>query len=66
MDDEDTVIIADFGNYRIVEWKQGATSGTVLAGENGRGNRPDQLNRPTDVIFDKETDSLIICDRGNR
>jgi sugar lactone lactonase YvrE len=48
-----------------MEWKRGATNGTVLAGGNGKGNRPDQLNQPTDVIFDKETDSLIICDRGN-
>ena len=62
VDDEDTVIVADYGNHRIVEWKRGATSGTVLAGGNGVGKRPDQLNQPTDVIFDKETDSLIICE----
>ena len=66
MDEEDTVIVADYCNHRIVEWKRDATSGTVLAGGNGQGNRPDQLNNPTDVIFDKETDSLIICDYGNR
>jgi sugar lactone lactonase YvrE len=66
VDDDDTVIVADYGNHRIVEWKRGDTSGTVLAGGNGEGNRPDQLNRPTDVIYDKETDSLIICDRYNR
>ena len=66
MDDEDTVIVADWYNHRIVEWKRGATSGTVLAGGNGKGKRPDQLNWPTDVIFDKETDSLIICDSDNR
>ena len=62
VDDEDTVIVADYGNHRIVEWKRDATSGTVLAGGNGQGKRPDQLNSPTDVIFDKETDSLIICE----
>ena len=64
MDDEDTVIVADDGNHRIVEWKRGATSGTVLAGGTGQGKRPDQLNGPTDVIFDKETDSLVICEDG--
>jgi sugar lactone lactonase YvrE len=37
----------------------------VLAGGNGCGDGPDQLNQPTDVIFDNETDSLIICDLGN-
>ena len=66
VDDEDTVIVADWGNHRIVEWKRGATSGTVLAGGKGQGDRPDQLNTPTDVIFDKETDSLIICEQQNR
>ena len=66
VDEESTVIIANFDNHRVVEWKQGATSGTVLAGGNGRGERSDQLNQPTDVIVDKATESLIICDAGNR
>ncbi|CAF1397722.1 unnamed protein product [Rotaria sordida] len=43
----------------------GDTSGQVVAGGNGQGNRLDQLNYPTDVLIDKETDSLIISDRGN-
>jgi hypothetical protein len=66
VDEDDTVVVADYENHRIVEWKQNATNGTVLAGGNGGGKRPDQLNLPTDVILDKETDSLIICDRSNR
>ncbi|CAF2666083.1 unnamed protein product [Rotaria sp. Silwood2] len=53
-------------NHRIVEWKCDATTGQVVAGGNGQGSRMDQLNRPTDVIVDKETDSVIICDSGNR
>ncbi|CAF4071988.1 unnamed protein product [Rotaria sordida] len=44
----------------------GDTNGQVVAGGNGQGNRLDQLNWPTDVLIDKETDSLIICDRWNR
>ncbi|CAF3054306.1 unnamed protein product, partial [Rotaria sp. Silwood2] len=66
MDDDQTVLVADYGNHRIVEWKCGATSGKVVAGGNGKGNQIYQLNHPTDVIADKETDSLIICDNGNR
>ena len=66
VDEEGTVIVADCGNHRIMEWKRGDTSGRVLAGGNGAGNRPDQLNYPTDVLVDRETDSLIICDQGNR
>ncbi|CAF1298567.1 unnamed protein product [Rotaria sordida] len=44
----------------------GDTNGQVVAGGNGQGNRLDQLNYPTDVLIDKETDSLIICGRNNR
>ena len=66
MDEHDTVVVADWQNHRIVEWKRDDMSGNVLAGGNGQGNRPDQLNLPTDVILDKVSNSLIICERGNR
>jgi sugar lactone lactonase YvrE len=48
-----------------VEWKSGATSGQVVAGGNEEGNGAHQLTHPTDVIVDKERDSLIICDSLN-
>ncbi|CAF1311584.1 unnamed protein product [Rotaria sordida] len=44
----------------------GDTNRQVVAGGNGKGNRLDQLNGPTYMLIDKETDSLIICDWGNR
>ncbi|CAF1471716.1 unnamed protein product, partial [Rotaria sordida] len=66
VDDDQTIVIADWGNHRIIQWKMGDTNGQVVAGGNGQGNRLDQLNYPTDVLIDKETDSLIICDRGNQ
>ncbi|CAF2853640.1 unnamed protein product [Rotaria sp. Silwood2] len=44
----------------------GDTDGQVVAGGNGEGNGLNQLNHPTDVLIDKETDSLIICDWQNR
>ena len=53
-------------NHRIVKWKLNATAGEIVAGGNGKGNRTDQFNKPTDVIVDKNTDSLIICDYENR
>ncbi|CAF3375022.1 unnamed protein product, partial [Rotaria sp. Silwood2] len=64
VDDDQTIVIADWGNYRIIQWKKGDTNGKVVAG--GKGERLDQLNDPTDVLIDKEADSLIICDRDNR
>ncbi|CAF4371449.1 unnamed protein product, partial [Rotaria magnacalcarata] len=66
VDDDQTVVIADYWNHRIMQWKNGdKTNGQVVAGGNGQGNGLNQLNGPTDVLIDKETDSLIICDRGN-
>ena len=65
-DDNQSIVIADFGNDRIVEWKIGANNGKVIAGGQGQGNRLDQLYYPTDVLIDKETNSLFIADRGNR
>ena len=41
-------------------------SGRVIAGGNGQGNRLDQLNNPTDVIIDRQSNTLIIADQGNR
>lgn len=65
MGEDQTVIVADWRNHRIMEWKRGDLSGQVVAGGNGEGNRMNQLERPTDVVVDKETNSFIICDRGN-
>ncbi|CAF2058991.1 unnamed protein product, partial [Rotaria magnacalcarata] len=65
--DDQTVVIADWGNHRIMQWKNGdTTNGQVVAGGTGAGNGLNQLNGPTDVLIDKETDSLIICDWGNQ
>ncbi|CAF3530911.1 unnamed protein product, partial [Rotaria sp. Silwood1] len=65
VDDDQTIYVADQLNHRIVEWKRGATSGQVVAGGNGQGSGTHQLSYPFDVIDDKETDSLIICDYSN-
>ncbi|CAF5035394.1 unnamed protein product, partial [Rotaria sp. Silwood1] len=56
----------DYENDRIVEWKPGAMNGKVVGGGNGSGNEANQLHFPRDVIIDKESDSLIISDYGNK
>ncbi|CAF3238865.1 unnamed protein product [Rotaria sp. Silwood2] len=66
VDDGQTMVIADFANHRIIQWKIGDANGQVIAGGNGKGNGLDQLCWPIDVLIDNETDSLIICDLGNR
>jgi DNA-binding beta-propeller fold protein YncE len=66
VDDDDTVLIADCDNHRIVAWKKGDNVGQVVAGGQGEGNGLHQLNWPTDILIDKEPKSLIICDCWNR
>ncbi|CAF4603905.1 unnamed protein product, partial [Didymodactylos carnosus] len=66
VDDDQSIVIADWGNHRILQWKIGEINGRVIAGGRGQGNALNQLNCPTDVLIDKETNNLIICDRGNR
>ncbi|CAF4624754.1 unnamed protein product, partial [Rotaria sp. Silwood2] len=66
VDGDQTIVIADHANSRIIQWKRGDTNGQVVAGGNDRGRRLDQLRKPSDVLIDKETDSLIICDYDNR
>ena len=66
IDEGGTVFIADSENHRIMAWKRDATTGEVVAGGRGQGNELNQLNYPSDVLIDRETDSLLICDRGNR
>ena len=65
-DDNQSIVIADWYNHRIVEWKIGASNGKVIAGGQGEGSRLDQLNHPIDVLIDKETNSLFIADGDNR
>ena len=64
-DQQQTIYVADYENHRIIKWKFGERNGEVVAGGNGRGNRIDQLNRPINVILDRNKKSLIICDLGN-
>jgi sugar lactone lactonase YvrE len=64
--DDQAVYVADQENHRIMEWRLGATSGQVVAGGNGQGDGTHQLLKPFDMIVDKERDSLIICDWGNK
>ncbi len=66
IDDDETLYVADASNHRIVEWKSSATSDKVVAGGNGYGSGTHQLFYPSDVIVDKDSDSLIICDRSNK
>ncbi|CAF3325101.1 unnamed protein product [Rotaria socialis] len=66
IDNDETVIIADCFNHRVVQWKPSDTNGQIVAGGNGQGSSLNQLNHPSDVLIGKKMDSLIIADLGNR
>ncbi|CAF1183081.1 unnamed protein product [Rotaria sordida] len=63
--DGDALIIVDNGNGRVVKWKQGASSGQIIAGGNGVGNRSDQLALPRYVAVDQEG-TLFITEYTNK
>ncbi|CAF2986088.1 unnamed protein product [Rotaria sp. Silwood2] len=48
----------------VRRWRTGETSGSVVAGGNGKGNRLDQLNSPT-FIFVDEDHSVYVSDSNN-
>ncbi|CAF4890987.1 unnamed protein product, partial [Rotaria sp. Silwood1] len=52
-------------NHRIVKWNRGASSGQVVAGGNGEGDRSDPLKYPLDVAIDKDG-TMYISDYGNK
>jgi sugar lactone lactonase YvrE len=66
VDDDDTVLIADCTNQRIMAWKKGDTKGHVVAGGQRGGNALHQLYNATDFVLEKETNDLIISDQGNQ
>jgi sugar lactone lactonase YvrE len=66
VDDDQTVYVADHSNHCILEWKCNSARGRVVAGGHGSGNQAYHLNCPTDVIVDKKSDCLVICDRENK
>ena len=49
-----------------MEYKKNLNNPQIVAGGNGKGDRNDQLNGPTNMIIDQQNDSFIICDWRNR
>ncbi|CAF1261956.1 unnamed protein product [Adineta steineri] len=66
IDIDKSVYIADCVNDRIVKWKSNSNTGQIIVDENGQGIKYNQLSRPTDMIFDKQNNSFIISDFGNK
>ncbi len=66
VDHNQTILIADSSNHRILKYSPGATSGQRIAGKNINGYGLDRLFEPSDVIFGNRLNSFIIADYHNR
>ncbi|CAF2529142.1 unnamed protein product [Rotaria sp. Silwood2] len=59
-----TLYIADTLNRRVVRYLAGASSGTIVAGENGVGLNNYQLNYSIGLYFESSSNSLVIANAG--
>ncbi|GAB3494630.1 hypothetical protein GCM10027341_11010 [Spirosoma knui] len=67
VDGEGYVYVADYNNHRIQKFppnSTSATAGTTVAGGNGKGSAPNQLDSPTGVAVDGEG-NIYVADFGN-
>jgi sugar lactone lactonase YvrE len=64
MDKNGSMYIVDTGNYRIILWTLGFTSGVVIAGVDTFGTLPNQIYYPLSIRFDS-SGALIVADSGN-
>ncbi len=54
MDNNGDLYVSDRTKDEVRRWKAGETSGTIVAGGNGRGNHLNQLNNPTYIFVDED------------
>ncbi|CAF3713313.1 unnamed protein product [Adineta steineri] len=66
IDNDKSIYIGDSLNHRIVKWKLNSNTGQIIAGGDRFGNQKNQLTGPKDIVFDKENNSFIISDHGNK
>merc|ERR1712008_484083 len=61
-----SLVIVDRGNHRVVDWAQGASEGTIIVG-NDKGKSGDSLHdlkNPSGVTIDSHG-HIIVADTGN-
>jgi hypothetical protein len=54
MDNDGYLYVSDVSKHEVRRWKIGDTNEIVVVSGNGRGNRLDQLNRPTYIFVDQD------------
>jgi sugar lactone lactonase YvrE len=64
MNNNGDLYVSGTSKNEVRRWKIGETSGTIVAGGNGKGNHLNQLNTPT-YIFVDEDHSVYVLDYNN-
>ncbi|CAF4055083.1 unnamed protein product [Adineta steineri] len=64
MDKNGVLYISDYKKNEVKQWKEGDGEGRIVAGGNGQGNHPNQLNAPSFIFIDDDY-SLYISDTRN-
>ncbi|CAF3895998.1 unnamed protein product [Rotaria sp. Silwood1] len=64
MDENRSLYVVDYEQHEVRRYKIGDTEGTVVAGGNGKGNRLNQLSRPSCVFVDRNH-SVYVSDLDN-
>ncbi len=59
-----TLYVADSGNHRVLSFLGNASSGTLVAGGNGKGTGNTQLSIPSGIYFNSSSNSLLIANYG--
>ncbi|CAF3636239.1 unnamed protein product [Adineta steineri] len=61
VDNNGDIYVSEGENHTVIRLKQGEAEGTIVAGGNGRGDNPNQLNNPTYIFVDKQY-SIYVSD----
>ncbi|CAF1320742.1 unnamed protein product [Adineta ricciae] len=64
IDDNGSLYVSDGERHEVKRWKTGEAEGTVVAGGNGKGDFPNQLNSPTALFVDQDH-SVYVSDHHN-
>ncbi|CAF3806092.1 unnamed protein product [Rotaria magnacalcarata] len=64
MEEQGFLYVSDYERNEVRRWQVGNTQGIVVAGGNGAGNRPDQLNGARKVFVDRDQ-SVYVVDHFN-
>ncbi|CAF4148412.1 unnamed protein product, partial [Adineta steineri] len=62
IDTKRLIYIADSGNHRIIKRNLSSNTDKIIAG----GDENNQLTFPTNIVFDKKTNSFIISDKRSK